>query len=136
MAITLVIAEKVLDAAKAFAFEKQLPPVNIAVLDHATHLVSFARMDGAILGGIDVAEKKARTAALFRIDSSALANRVIPGATVHTIENSNGGLIAFGGGVLLYDTDGSMIGAIGVSGASTEEDELIAQAAASVSKSQ
>jgi uncharacterized protein GlcG (DUF336 family) len=134
MAITLTQAEEAISAGKALAIEKHFPPVNIAVVDDAAHLVSFARMDGALLGGIDVAEKKARTAALFRANSSVLGGLVTPGAPVHTIENSNGGLICFGGGVVLHDKRGQVIGAVGVSGAKVDEDEIIAQAAAAVTR--
>ena len=73
MAITLTQAEKAIRVARALAIEKRFPPVNIAVVDDAAHLVGFARMDGALLGGIDVAEKKARTAALFHANTSVLA---------------------------------------------------------------
>jgi uncharacterized protein GlcG (DUF336 family) len=134
MAITLALAEKAIDAAKEFVAEKRFPPVNIVVVDNAAHIVSFARMDGALLGCIDVAEKKARTAALFRVNSSAIGQLITPGAPVYTIENSNGGLIGFGGGVLLHDAQGQVIGAVGISGASVDEDELIAQTAAAASK--
>jgi uncharacterized protein GlcG (DUF336 family) len=82
MSISLALTEAVISAAKQFAPDKKLPAVNIAVCDAAAHLVGFARMDGALLGGIDVATMKARTAALFLVDTHILADRVAPGGPV------------------------------------------------------
>lgn len=104
--------------------------VCITIIDTYAHLVAFHRMDGAALGPIDVSQRKARTAALFQTDSAALGAVFKPGGVAYTLENSNGGLIGFGGGVVLRDKGGVAIGAIGVAGASAETDEAIAQAAA------
>jgi len=87
-------------------------------------------MDGTFLGAIDVAHRKARTAALFNADSAVLGQFLRPGAPAYSLENSNDGLIGFGGGVVLRDNQGRVLGAVGVSGASVDEDETIAQAAA------
>jgi uncharacterized protein GlcG (DUF336 family) len=65
MKLDLATAEAVIAAAKAAAEQKRLPPVSISVVDEAAHLVAFSRMDGTFLGAIDVAHRKARTAALF-----------------------------------------------------------------------
>jgi uncharacterized protein GlcG (DUF336 family) len=130
MRLNLATAEAVIAAAKVTAEQKGLPPVSISVVDDAAHLVAFSRMDGTFLGAIDVAHRKARTAALFNVDSAVLGEFLRPGAPAYSLENSNGGLIGFGGGVVLRDADGRIIGAVGVSGASVDEDEAIAQAAA------
>jgi uncharacterized protein GlcG (DUF336 family) len=130
MRLNLAMAEAVIAAAKAAAVQKGLPPVSISVVDEAAHLVAFSRMDGTFLGAIDVAHRKARTAALFNVDSAVLGGFLRPGAPAYSLENSNGGLIGFGGGVVLREADGRIIGAVGVSGASVDEDEVIAQVAA------
>lgn len=106
--------------------------VCVAVLDAAAHLVAFHRMDGANIGPIEVSQKKARTAALFQTDSLQLGRAARPGGAIYTLENTHGGLIGFGGGVVLRDKAGAVIGAIGVAGATVEADEAIAQAAASL----
>ena len=73
--------------------------VNIAVLDAGAHLKAFARMDGAVLGSIDLAMKKARTAVLFETTSEAVWDYCKPGAPAHALELSNGGLAPFAGGI-------------------------------------
>ncbi|ADG10867.1 heme-binding protein [Caulobacter segnis] len=104
--------------------------VNIAVLDAAAHLKAFGRMDEAVLGSIDVALGKARTAALFGITSEAVWDYCKPGAPAPGLERSNGGLMTFPGGVPLRDPEGRLLGAVGVSGGSPVQDADIAQAAA------
>ncbi|WP_271896648.1 GlcG/HbpS family heme-binding protein [Candidatus Phyllobacterium onerii] len=126
----LTTAETVVAAAKAAVSEHSLPPMSISIVDSGAHLVAFARMDGTFIASIDVAHRKARTAALFATDTAALGPILRPGSAAYTLENSNGGLIAFGGGVLLKDDTGKMIGAVGVSGGTVEDDEFVAQAAA------
>lgn len=103
--------------------------VNIAVLDAGTHLKAFVRMDGAVLGSIDVAQGKARTAALFGIPTEAVWDYCKPGAPAPGLERSNGGLMTFPGGVPLT-AGGELIGAVGVSGGSPMQDAEIARAAA------
>lgn len=104
--------------------------VCITILDAAAHPVAFHRMDGALIGPIEVSQKKARTAALFQTDSLQLGAAAQPGGAIYTLEHTHGGLISFGGGVVLRDRSGVVIGAIGVAGATVEADEAIAQAAA------
>lgn len=132
MQISANEARKAIDAARKAAHDNCFPPVNIAVVDTAAHLVAFERMDGALLGTIDVAHRKARTAALFQEDSGVIGEFARPGAASYTVEHTNGGLISFAGGSVLRDSSGAVLGAIGVSGASVEEDDLIARAAVSV----
>jgi uncharacterized protein GlcG (DUF336 family) len=105
-------------------------PVNIAVLDAAARLKAFGRMDEAVLGSIDVALGKARTAALFGITSEAVWDYCKPGAPAPGLERSNGGLMTFPGGVPLRDAAGRLLGAVGVSGGSPDQDADIARAAA------
>ncbi|WP_430397448.1 GlcG/HbpS family heme-binding protein [Ferrovibrio sp.] len=121
-------AEAAISSAQSAAAAKGLT-VSIAVVDAGAYLVAFTRMDGAMLGSIDVAFRKARTAALFRTDSGALGKLAVPGGPIHSIEHSNSGLVLIGGGVVLKDAAGMTIGAIGISGATAVQDEAIAQAA-------
>ena len=123
------IAQSLIETAKAEAGKGGFA-VCITVLDTAAHPVAFARMDGANIGPIEVSRKKARTAALFQTDSLQLGQAAQPGGAIYTLEHTNGGLISFGGGVVLRDKAGPVIGAIGVAGATVEADEVIAQAAA------
>lgn len=104
--------------------------VNIAVLDAGTHLKAFARQDGAVLGSIDVAIAKARTAVLFQIPSDAVWEYCKPGAPAPGLARSNGGLATFPGGLPLFDASGTLIGAVGVSGGAVPQDLEIAKAAA------
>ena len=105
-------------------------PVIIAVVDAGVHLKAFSRMDGAVLGSIDIALKKARTAALFQTSSEAVWEYCKPGAPAHALEFTNGGLAPFAGGVPLRGSDGRMLGAVGVSGGAVAQDLEIAEAAA------
>lgn len=127
--MNIAIAESLIAVARAEAVKGGFS-VAIWVLDAAAYPVAFARLDGANLGPIEVSQKKARTAALFQTDSLQLGQVAQPGGAIYTLENTNGGLISFGGGVVLRDKDGMVIGAIGVAGATVEADEAIAQAAA------
>jgi uncharacterized protein GlcG (DUF336 family) len=104
--------------------------VNIAVLDAGGHLKAFSRMDGAVLGSIDVALRKARTAVLFECGSEAVWDYCKPGAPAPGLELSNGGLAPFAGGIPLRGPGGALIGAVGVSGGAVAQDLDIAQAAA------
>ncbi|MDO6736904.1 heme-binding protein [Wenyingzhuangia sp. 2_MG-2023] len=104
--------------------------VNIAVVDAGANLKAFIRMDNSFLGSIDVAIKKAKTARYFNIDTGKLGELTQPGGIIYNIELSNGGLITFPGGVPIKDKKGNIIGAIGVSGGTIEQDREIATAGA------
>jgi len=132
MKITLARAEAVILEARNAVSAKGLPPMSISVVDDSAHLVAFCRMDGTFIGATDVAQRKARTAALFQTDSAVLGENFKPAGAAYTLENSNGGLMGFGGGVVLRDHAGTVIGAVGVSGGSTGDDEFVAQSAAAV----
>ena len=89
-----------------------------------------SRQDGAVLGAIEISISKARTAALFRAPTEALWDYARPGGPSPGLENSNGGLVVFPGGLPLFDATGQLIGAIGVSGGAPSQDLDIAKAAA------
>jgi uncharacterized protein GlcG (DUF336 family) len=130
MQLTSRQARVVVAAAEAKALAIGVPVV-IAVLDAGAHLKAFSRMDGAVLASIDIATKKARTAALFEISSEAVWDYCKPGAPAHALELSNNGLAPFAGGLPLKDAAGDMVGAVGISGGSVSQDTEIVQAAAS-----
>ncbi|MET0337121.1 MAG: heme-binding protein [Caulobacter sp.] len=127
--ISTAQAQAIVAAGQAKAAEIGVP-VNIAVLDAGAHLKAFARMDGAVLGSIDVSMGKARTSVLFDIRSEAVWDYAKPGAPAPGLENTNGGLVPFGGGVPLKTVDGLTLGAVGVSGGAVAQDVAIAEAAA------
>lgn len=104
-------------------------PVSIAVIDAGTHLKGFVRMDGSVLGAIDIAIGKARTAVLFAASSEAVWEYCKPGAPAHNLEASNGGLFPFAGGLPIMSPDGVLIGAVGISGGAVPQDFDIAKAA-------
>lgn len=126
--ITTEQARKIIAAGEARAKEIGVP-VNIAVLDAGAHLKAFSRMDGAVLGSIDVSIGKARTAVLFQITSEAVWDYAKPGAPAPGLERSNGGLMTFAGGIPVKGPDGAVTGAVGVSGGAVSEDREIAEAA-------
>src|SRR5580700_1675523 len=127
--ITLEAAEKAVAAAKKKAADiKTL--MDIAVVDVGGNLKAFARMDGAWLGSIDISIRKARTARWFDMNTGEIGKLSQPGGPLFGIEHSNGGLITFPGGVPLKDAKGSVVGAIGVSGSSVENDHAVASAGA------
>ncbi|SFD97761.1 Uncharacterized conserved protein GlcG, DUF336 family [Chitinophaga sp. CF118] len=133
MNITLKQAEAAIAAAKTKAKEiKTL--MNIAVVDSGTNLVAFAHMDEAWLGSIDISQKKARTARYFNMPTGEIGKLSQPGGSLYNIEHSNGGLITFPGGVPIKNAAGVIIGAIGVSGDSVENDHAVAQAGADAVK--
>jgi len=103
--------------------------MNIAVVDAGMNLVAFTRMDGAWLGSIDIAIKKAKTAKAFDMNTGILGELSQPGEPLYNIEHSNGGLITFPGGVPIVK-DGEIVGAIGVSGSTVERDHAVASAGA------
>ena len=103
--------------------------MDIAVVDAGGNLKAFSRMDGAWLGSIDIAHKKARTARWFDMPTGTIGGLSQPGGSLYNIEHSNGGLITFPGGVPIKDGD-AVIGAIGVSGSSVENDHAVAEAGA------
>jgi len=102
--------------------------MDIAVVDAGANLKAFARMDGAWLGSIDIAQKKAKTARWFDMPTGAIGGLSQPGGSLYNIEHSNDGLITFPGGLPLKNSAGDIIGAIGVSGSTVEDDHAVAEA--------
>lgn len=125
--MTIRRADAIVAAARARAVETGVA-VNAAVLDGGGHLKAFSRMDGAVLGSIDVAIRKARTAVLFACGSEAVWDYCGPGAPAPALELSNGGLAPFAGGLPILAPDGEVIGAVGVSGGTVDQDLDIARA--------
>lgn len=124
--ITLEQAQRVLQAALDDARGRGLA-MNVAVVDAGANLTAFARQDGAWLGSIDIAVRKARTARFFDMPTGDIGGLSQPGGSLYNIEVSNGGLISFPGGIPL-EVDGEIIGAIGVSGSTVEDDHAVASA--------
>ena len=127
--LTLEAAERIVAAAKKKAAEINTK-MDIAVVDAGGNLKAFARMDGAWLGSIDIAQRKARTARWFDMNTGEIGKLSQPGGPLFGIEHSNGGLITFPGGVPLKNAAGEVVGAIGVSGSTVENDHSVAMAGA------
>jgi uncharacterized protein GlcG (DUF336 family) len=127
--ITLDQAMTVIEASRQKAIA-QGTLMDIAVVDAGANLKAFVRMDDAFLGSIDICIKKAKTARYFNMPSGDLGKLAQPGQSLYHIEFSNDGLITFAGGLLLKNAEGVIIGAVGVSGSSVENDEACAAAGA------
>ena len=126
--ISLGQAEAILQGCKAEALAIG-QPMNIAVVDDGANLVAFVSMDGTKLIGLDISQRKALTAVYFQSDTRDLVPLVQPGAPLYGIEATSAGrLVVFGGGVLLRDADGQIVGGVGVSAGSVEEDHRVAEA--------
>lgn len=122
-------AKYIIEAAEKKALEIG-QPMNIAVVDAGGNLVMQVRMDDAWLGSIDIAINKAFTSRAFDIATKDLANESQPNKQFYGIQNSNQGrVMIFAGGVPLK-RDGKVVGAIGVSGGSGEQDQSVAEAGA------
>src|SRR6476469_3369701 len=127
--ITLDLARRIIAAAEKKA-EDIKQPMNIAVVDAGGNLVAFVRMDGAWLGSVDIAQKKAWTSRAFDIETKALSELAQPGEDFYGIHASNGGkVMIFAGGVPLK-RNGEVVGAIGVSGGMGKQDQAVAEAGA------
>ncbi len=131
--ISLDQAHAMLAAAAAKAAEINTK-MDIAVVDAGGNLKAFIRMDGAWLGSIDIAIKKAHTARWFDMPTGEIGKLSQPGGPLFNIEQSNGGLITFPGGIPIKLADGTVIGAIGVSGSTVENDHIVATAGAAAIK--
>ncbi len=126
--MSLEVAEAIVAACKKKAAEIGTK-MDICVVDAGGNLKAFARMDGAWLGSIDISIKKARTARFFDMPTGDIGGLSQPGGALYNIEHSNNGLISFPGGLPIMD-GGEVIGAIGVSGSSVEDDHAVATAGA------
>ncbi len=127
--VTLEDARKIIAAAEQHA--RQLgQPMNIAVADAGGNLVAHVRVDGAWLGSIDISINKAFTARAFDISTKDLARFSQSGGQFFGIHASNHGrVMIFAGGVPLRQGN-SVVGAVGVSGGSGEQDQAVAEAGA------
>jgi uncharacterized protein GlcG (DUF336 family) len=129
--ITLEEAQKVIAAGEAQA-RAIGQPMNIAVVDAGANLRAFVRMDGAWLGSIDIAINKAFTAKAFDISTRDLGLNSQPGDQFFGIHVSNHGRVMIFAGGLPLKVNGQVVGAVGVSGGSGAQDQLVAEAAAAV----
>ena len=127
MGITLELAQTAIQAAHEKALEMGVK-MNIAVVDAGANLVAFVRMDDAWLGSLDISIKKAKTARFFDMPTGVIGRLSQPGGSLYNIEHSNGGLITFPGGIPIKGNGGLMMGAIGVSGSTVEDDHAVAEA--------
>ena len=131
MHVTMEQAQKAIEAArkKAMKLDTQM---CIAVVDSGANLKAFLRMDDAWVGSIDIAIKKAKTAVFFMMPTGAIGKLSQPGKSLYGIEHSNEGLITFPGGLPIVDEEGVLIGGLGVSGSSVENDHAVAEAGVKV----
>ena len=127
--ISLTQAQQAVETALSKSKEMGVK-MDISVVDAGANLKAFARIDGAWLGSIDIAQKKARTARWFDMPTGAIGGLSQPGGPLYNIEHSNNGLITFPGGLPLKNAAGEVIGGIGVSGSSVEDDHAVASAGA------
>jgi uncharacterized protein GlcG (DUF336 family) len=127
--LTLNDARRIIATAEKKASEIG-QPMNIAVADAGGNLIAHVRMDGAWLGSIDISIKKAYTSRAFDIATKDLATHSQSGGQFFGIHASNDGrIMIFAGGVPLKQ-DGKVVGAVGVSGGSGEQDHAVAEAGA------
>ncbi len=131
MHVTMEQALKAIEAArkKAVKLDTQM---CIAIVDSGANLKAFLRMDDAWVGSIDIAIKKAKTAVFFMMPTGEIGKLSQPGKSLYGIEHSNEGLITFPGGLPIVDEEGVLVGAIGVSGSSVENDHAVAEAGVKV----
>jgi uncharacterized protein GlcG (DUF336 family) len=125
--VTLEEAQRIISAAEHKAQEMGLP-MNIAVMDAGRNLVAFHRMDGAWVASIDIAIDKAFTSAGRGLTTRKIGEMAQPGQPLFGINTTNGGrIVIFAGGIPLT-RDGEVVGAIGVSGGTVDEDHEVAEA--------
>jgi uncharacterized protein GlcG (DUF336 family) len=128
MDISLRIAKILLETAERKAREMGLSE-NIAIMDKGGNLLGFLRMDSARLAGIEIAMNKAWTSVAMQMPTSNLSSAALPGGPSFGINTTNQGrIVVLGGGIpLLYNK--KIVGGIGVSGGTSEQDIVVANAA-------
>jgi len=127
--IALDHAHGIMARGRAAAVKAGLNAV-FAILDSGAHLVTFSRMDGAWLASNELAIAKARTSVMFQAPSEALNAPLQVGEPLPHFDHIHaGGLLLMGGGLPLFGDNGVLIGAIGVSGGTPEQDAALARAA-------
>lgn len=124
--LTLDIAKKLLDKAENKAKETNIPVV-IAIVDEGGNLIAQHKMDDALLISVSLSLNKAYTSVATKMSTENLSELILPGKPLYTLENIKN-ITAVGGGIPII-INGNIIGAIGVSGGSVEEDILIAKSA-------
>ncbi len=124
MNLNLKQAQQMIEAAVKKSEDNNLL-MNISVVDSGANLIAFARMDNAWLGSKDISMKKAKTATFFGMNTGEIGKLSQPGGSLFNIEHSNQGLITFPGGIPVRDAEGNLIGAIGVSGSTVENDHMV-----------
>ncbi|MGE3180071.1 MAG: heme-binding protein [Phycisphaerae bacterium] len=126
--VNLANAQKIIAAGIKKA-EEIGQPMNIAVVDAGGNLVAHVRMDNAWIGSVNISINKAFTSRAFDISTKDLANESQPNKQFYGIHGSNDGrIMIFAGGIPLKK-DGKVVGAVGVSGGSGEQDHAVAEAA-------
>ena len=126
--LTLAAARRMIEAVEVASREMRVA-MSVAVVDSGDQLVAFERMDGADLVSVSLARDKAFSALMNRMPTGDLAPLVQPGAEFYGYDSLAGGrMVVFAGGMPL-ERDGVLVGAIGVSGGSAEEDQRAADAA-------
>ena len=127
--ITLEEARRVIAAAEKKAEEINCP-MDIAVVDAGGNLKAHVRMDGAFIGSITISINKAYTAIAFQGETKDLVEMTQPGQPIFGLSDAQGGnLVIFPGGIPLV-RDGEIVGAIGVSTGTVEQDQEVAEAGA------
>lgn len=125
--VTLEYAHRLVARGRAAAEGAGMKAV-FAILDRGANLVTFSRMDGAWLASNELAIAKARTSVMFQAPTEALnAPLRIGEPLLHFDHVHSGGLLLVGGGVPLLDDDGTLLGGLGVSGGSPEQDAALAR---------
>jgi uncharacterized protein GlcG (DUF336 family) len=126
--IQLADARRIIAAAEKKA-EELGQPINVAIVDEGGNLLAFERMENAWRGSIDISINKAFTSRAFDITTKDLGNNSQPGQQFFGIHASNHGrIMIFAGGIPLK-RDGKVVGAVGISGGSGEQDHAVAEAA-------
>ena len=131
--LTLDIANKIIEVALNKAREAGLPPIGCAVLDAGGHLKAFQAEDGLAFVRVHVCQAKAWGSLGVGTDSDKIAERYVSGGPnpgfINALNAMTGGkVVPLAGGVLIRSDDGEIVGAVGVSGAKPEEDEICARA--------
>ena len=130
LSLALALTEKVKQKAREMGVK-----AVIAVADAGANTISLQSMDGAYIASADIAINKAFTVVSLKMPTKNLASLAAPGGSLYGIQFTNGGkIVIFGGGVPLYSKDGQIIGGIGISGGTAEQDTALGDYAAEIFK--
>jgi len=126
--LPLEAPKRMLSAAEAKAVTLGIA-YNLAVVDAGGHLLAFLRQHGALIGSIELAIDKAKTARIFDKSTAELAQLAQSGKPLFGIQQTNAGeVVIFGGGIPVI-VDGNIVGAVGMSAGTVEQDIAVAEAA-------